>query len=169
MSRACFFLLCPLWLSLGLFWASSFLQNQNDGASGCPLGCWPPGRWAPPLEASSDNWLLWRKVAHFSSPCIWLSTGPNKTTRSQTCSLVMSPESRVDDNRDHQSHPCCPQVVRKGHHCSQVAWAFTLKSWVPRPTSDTMFNRVCDKGYLKHTGDRVCRRFYSISKTFKRK
>lgn len=117
MSRACFFLLCPLWLSLGLFWASSFLQNQNDGASGCPLGCWPPGRWAPPLEASSDNWLLWRKVAHFSSPCIWLSTGPNKITRSQTCSLVMSPESRVDDNRDPQSHPCCPQVVRLPVRC----------------------------------------------------
>lgn len=109
----CYFL-CPLGLSLGLFWASSFLQNQNGGASGCPLGCWPPGRWAPPLEEGSDNWVLWHRVAHFSSPCIWWSTGPC-TAQQNYKKLEVQPchesrEQRVIDNHDHWCHPCCPHM-----------------------------------------------------------
>lgn len=65
--------------------------------------------WRPTVTTDCSD-TKWRISFPLASDCPQDPAQPNKTTRSQKCSLVMSPESRVDDNRDHQSHPCCPHV-----------------------------------------------------------
>lgn len=155
MSRTCYFLLCLLWLSLGPFWAASFLQNQNDGASGRPLECWPPSRWAPPLEEGSDNWLLWHKVAHFPSLHLIVHSTLHKKLEVQPCRE--SREQRVTDNCDHWWHPCCPHMPGR----LLVRCRFTIAPrWPGHSHSRVGYLDqhliqcliVCDKGYWKHIG-----------------